>query len=421
MSAGFKQMANFTNETVFKFVDIVDSVIAVFENVSAIGDDMADAIPMDTLRKGSEIGNKIANATDKVAEYSDTIDLPRQILLYFTVLLPLVLMILVVISRFVCWWMSWGMTFCGFIITFVALCSFGFLYPLSSGIADVCVFLDDSLSDPDHDTFIKSYFQCGPGAPLGKFSEIAEDAINTAANTTCTLLETLESVEVPCDANGDDTVDVTSSSDRCKLVKIFDGSLECNASTFSTLARNAKIYNYTIGCFYSDSIIPTTYEKEGECGTENTPRSVWEDPVMCTARPGDKAQGFYCYVSDPDSILVSLDECVDSCYDNELRNNATNILKYVNAAADVFDIYNEKIKPYINCESLVEILNNTKDFTCITVVNSVTPMYVGELMAGIGSFIGTFVALLSTKRFHKRYRRKYAILKEGGHEVELVA
>jgi len=407
--------ANFSNQTTFKFVDVLDSVIEVFYDISDQGDNLSEAVDLDTLETASDVGSKIENVTDFIAEYADLIDLPRRIVMYVTLILPLVLMILLIISRFVCWWMSWGMTFCGFIITAMALIIFGVLYPLASGISDACVFMDEALENPDNNTFFQSIFQCNEDSPLGKFTTMANDVIDKATNLTCGIFEQLEEVYLPCDADGDGKIYplVNSSDNYCQIALFRQDEQECNSSTFSSLAKSIRIYDRWIGCFYStDGIV---FERDQECTKDIHSLSDYDSCPNITGR-----QKLLAYCGPSDLSVINMSQCAEKCVDHDVQNGTAQVEKYVTAAAHTFDIYNEKIKPYINCETLVEIVSRAKDFTCVDVINSVTPMYVGEIMSAVGSFIGTFVALLATKRFHKLYRRKYAILSEGSKTVELV-
>ena len=411
--------ANFTNQTAFRFVDVLDSVIEVFLDISNNGENLSEAVDLETLRMASDVGGKVENVTDFIAEYADVIDLPRRIVMYITLILPLALMILLIISRFICWWLSWGMTFCGFIITAAALIIFGFLLPIASGLSDACVFMDDALVNPDNNTFIQSLFACNEDSPLGSFSKMANNVIQKAANLTCTIYGELEDVYMACDADGDGkiNVQVNNSDNYCRVVE-FNKDEECNTSTFSSLARSIKVYDRWIGCFYSSDNI--SFELHQVC-SQNI--SSLTDYSKCKDVPGDpdKKYKMLAYCHPPQLDVINMSECAERCTDHDLKNGTAEVGKYVAAAARTFDIYNEKIEPYINCESMVEILTRAKDFTCVDVINSVTPMYVGEIMSAVGCFIGTFVALLATKRYHKTYRRKYAILSEGSKAVELVS
>jgi len=420
MTNSLNKAANFTNQTAFKFVDILQSVIDVFQDVSENGGNFSDIVSKDTLDAAEKTGYRITNVTDDIAEYIDEFDVPRQIVMYISLILPLVLMLLVVLSRFVypVWWMTWGMSFCGFIITFIALVMFGILYPVAGGISDVCVFLDESLDSKSGNDFIKSFFECSEGSVLGSFSEKAEKIMNKAAGLSCTLVNSLRALDmkVPVSTPGG-VIDLDDSSNYGNVIAFPTeiNDLECNITTFETITEKARILNRKIGCFYAESATPQHFETT-QC-TENV-HSLYNNASLCPEVEGKIGRQFYCY-ANLDDAKTELAVCAEKCYDWDLKQDAARIVKYVDVFSRTFNIYNSKIKPYINCESLVEIVNRAKDFACVDVVNSVTPMYVGEIMAAVGSFVGTFVALLSTKRFRKKYRRKYAIIEAGGHEIEL--
>jgi len=419
MTDNVYEAADFANRTAFTFVDVLDSVIEVFQNIKDNGGNLSEAVSTTTLETAKDVGGTIENVTNIIAEYVDVIDLPRRILMYITLILPLVLMILLIISRFVCWWLSWGMTFCGFIITAIALVIFGFLYPIANGLSDGCVLLDNALENPENDTFFQSIFQCNEDSPLGEFSKMAKDVIETAANLTCSIYDQLEETYLPCDADGDGIVNVLDNStlNKCRLIKFKEGEEECNSSNFASLAQNVTMYDRWIGCFYALQATPHIFQIEGDCTSDI--HSLTDYDLTCPERDGYVRGLFYCY-RPPEETTVSMKECAENCTDHDLRNSTAEVEKYISAAARTLQIYNEDIEPYINCESLVDITTRAKNFTCVDVINSVTPMYVGEIMSAIGCFIGTFVALLATKRFHKMYRRKYAILMEGSRSVELV-
>jgi len=406
MSESAVVVVNFTNQTTFKFVDILNSVIDVFKDLKENGQNVSEVIDQETLEKAAQIGNNISHATDFIASHTEAFEVPRQAFVFVTLILPFILMVLVIVSRFACWWLSWGMAFCGFIITFLALGTFGVLYPVASGVSDACVFLDDALRNGENDTFIQSFFQCGEDAPLGKFSKMADDVIEKAANMTCEFLEGLNSTRLPC-GHGSEHV---NPSDLCSVIVFPGGTFECNTSSFSRIVQDARIENYNISCYRR--ISSSEYEPYGEC---NSDIHSTLDPSVCSE---SNSMLFYCY---NDNIpYVTFSECASNCSDQQILGNVSQAMMYVVTAARAYDIYDEKIRPYLNCETLLEIVFRARDFACVNVVNSTIPLYVGEIMAAAASLVGTFVALLSVKRFQKRYRREYAIYQEKMREVPLV-
>jgi len=410
--------ANFTNQTTHKFVDILDSVIDVFTDISETQGEFSDIISMETLEKASSAGNSIASATDTFAEYSDLFDLPRRVIMYITLFLPLGLMLLVILSRFCnCWCLSWGMAVLGFIVTALSLVSFGVLLPTASGISDLCVFLDDALSNQENDTFIKSFFQCTEGSSLAKFSQMVDDIIQKAGNLTCNLTKTLDMISVPCDADNDGIIYLAlpTTDNYCRLFQFGSSVTECNYDNFASVLKNATMYNLGLGCFQATST-PTVYASSSQCEVAHSRNET----SVCEV-PGKESQLFYCLRNKTlPGLEVTVAQCAESCSDYDLRSNASDIVRYIDAATKTLDIYNTKIKPYINCESLVDITSRGKDFVCVNVINSLTPMYAGEIMAAVASFVGTFVALLSVKRFRPKNQKLFAIKKQSGEGIALI-
>jgi len=414
MTQNVRDMTNFTNQTFYTFADIVDSVVTVLRSLDEMRN-LSEVIDRKTLERADEVSDNIRNLTDTVAKYSDDIDLPRRIFMYVTLILPLVLMILVIISRFVCWWMAFGMSILGFILTFLSLCTFGFLYPLTSGIADICFFLDTSLDDPNHDPFLDSVFKCSPDSVLGSVTEIGNLVFEAAGNLTCSLYEAAEELQVPCDKDGDGKIN--NITDICRVIQFKDNNDECNYATFNSLAENTRIFNFTIGCFCQESPISPVFDLLYGCNGDIKSTQDYNHTLCPDEIDGKKCAPMYC--NGNGAKPVSFQDCSESCADIDLAQASLGIRNYTNITMQVLELYNKQIKPYLNCESIVGITNHAKDFICVNMINSVTPMYIGEIIGAAGCFVGTFVALLSTKRFRKKYRKKYAILAEGRADIEL--
>jgi len=415
MTENVYEMANFTNKTAYKFAEIVDAVVHIIRSI----DDMAnisEVINEDTLVSAEGVGDNIRNVSSAIALYAGDIDTPRQVFMYVTLLLPIVLMILVIISRFCCWWMSYGMYFLGFILTALSLWTFGFLYPLSSGIADVCVFLDTALEDPDRDTFINSIFSCGEHSVLAGLGDMSKDIFETAGNVSCSVYSYLNELRLPCDHDGDGYITPTLPEQMCSVIQ-FHGSDECNFATYSNLSRRTNMTDRKIGCFCQTLPDSPVFKLQWECGAIHSLYNYSAAECPESLSGGEKCMPMYCE-SNTD-VEVTMDYCYANCSDHDLAVNSGTILNYTLIAGEIFDVYNTMIKPYLNCESVVGITTHAKDFVCVNMMNSVTPMYIGEILGAAGSFVGTFIALLSTKRFRKRFRRKYAMLKEGSAGIEL--
>jgi len=297
----------------------------------------------------------------------------------------------------------------------LSLCTFGFLYPLSSGIADICVFLDEAIASPETDPFIDSVFSCNNNSILHNVSNISNLIVETAGNLTCDIFTVLSEASYFCDNDGDGKINVTDKNQTCPFIYT-ETTENCTSETFSIVANSTKIYNWSIGCFCPDSVDPDIFVQQWECG--DSLHSLFDYPDSSCP----KDQGclpMYCMCNKPEEALVSVEECSVSCTDYNLAANATRILNFTKIAGDIFDLYNNTIKLYFNCDSVVGITNRARDFICINMMNSVTPMFVGEIVSAAGTFVGTFVAILATKRFRRKYRRKYAILKEGHADIEL--
>jgi len=298
------------------------------------------------------------------------------------------------------------------------------LYPLSAGFSDICVFLDDALVNPEEDIFINSLFSCSENSVLGDLTHMGEAIFETAGNVSCSFYSEIDSIRLPCDKDNDEIITVTDPmlpSEMCSILEFRnDTSPECDFSTFSMLSKTTRIYDRKIGCYCAINVTTnlTQYKlQEGTCGSIHSLYDYSEEDCPAKSSLGMPCTPMYCHNKNDDALRF--DDCSLRCSDRGMIGNASYLLQYTKVAEDVFDLYNKKIKPYLNCESIVGITTHAKDFICVHMINAVTPMYIGEILGAAGCFVGTFVALLSTKRFRKKYRRKYAIIKEGQEAIEL--
>jgi len=392
---------NFTNFTLFTLSDIMTSVVDVFDKADDDFPNLSSSINMHDLREVANVAKNLTNSSDVIHNTVSLVDLIRMIVMNIFLFLPFILMLLVVISRFCCWGMAWGMAACGFIFTFVSLASFSFVYPLSMGISDGCILVNASLSDPDSDPLITSLFNCSEGSAIAELTDMADKVIDSAASYGCSFFEEVESLKIPCDSKGNDTIILDDPSYLCPVMKLPSHADDCNSSTLRNLTRDTRIYNWSIGCFCPES--GTTYKRNTkyECG------EIHELNDTRCSDLGEGCQAFYCY-GDKDKNQVTIGECKDSCSDKNVASSAYYVFGYSNVMAGIMEIYQTKIKPYLNCETFDEILTFGKEYVCVGIINSFSLTYIGEIISAVGCFIGTFVALFGMKRFNKANRRDYA-------------
>jgi len=401
MSGSAYDVVNFTNFTVYTLADIMTSVVTVFDKADDDFPNLSSSIDMNDLQEIIDISKNLTNSSDVIHETVSLADLIYQIVTNIVFFTPFILMILVVISRFCCWGLGWGMTACGFLFTFSALASFSVMYPLSLGLSDGCILVNTSISDPDADPFLTSIFNCSDGSAIAELTNMTNKVVESAASYGCSFFEEVESLTIPCDPNGNDTIILNNPDYMCPVMKLPSHADKCNSSSLRNLTRDSRIYNWTIGCFCPDS--GTTYKRNTKyaCGVI---REL--NDTRCSAL-GDGCQAFYCY-GDKSKNQITIAQCKESCSDELVADASYYIFGYSNVMAGIMEIYETKIKPYLNCETFTEILTFAQDFVCIGIINSFSLSYIGEIISAIGCFFGTFVALLALKRFNKANRQDYA-------------
>jgi len=288
---------------------------------------------------------------------------------------------------------------------------------MSSGLADICVFLDDALVDPESDSFINSIFKCSESSVLGLVSDMVEGVFEIAGNVSCAFYDEVGTWALPCDRTNKLSINISDPQQTCPFLTFKNDTENCTFATLANLADDARIFDRQIGCYCLQNGTTDIFNlQENTCGTLNS--LYFYDKSKCPeTKDGQPCMPLYCLNKDDKGM--SFIDCNNSCKDDSLKTNSSFILDYTRVAGNMFKLYNDRIKPYLNCESIAGITNHAKDFICVHMVNAVTPMFIGEILGAVGCFVGTFVALLSTKRFHKKYRRKYAILKEGQTAIEL--
>lgn len=408
MTKSMKELNNFTSEAATRLVDLVAAVADVFDTIAEEGTElMSSEAEINIVDAARTIGGNLINITRTVARNIDKVDIPRQVLIYITLLLPIVLTVILVLSCVCCSCLSWLMAFFGFIITALALVMFSVHLPISHGLSDACVYVDKALnsSNPEFNQYTERIFDCGEGSPIAQLTDLANEVMNKSTELVCGAFDSLCEKTIPCERGDDGVIDLSGEDDKCTIVNCeLNRTENCSFSTLPKWVAQG-MYKWQIGCYKQDS--PIHYTRVGGCPYSETLTSLTSNECdALAAGTSDKYVPLYC--NGDSKQIMSANECAENCTDEDMRTNSSRIVKFVDAATKVFDTYNEKIKPYLNCETVTRLTDYAKDFFCVDVILAATPIYVGEIITAVACFAATIVALLATKRFNKKYRRDYA-------------
>ena len=408
MTRSMKELSNFTSEAATRLVDLVSAVADVFDVIAEEGTElMSSEEETGIVDAAREVGGNLINITRTVAQNIDKFDIPRQVLTYFTLLFPIVLTVILVLSCICCSCLSWLMAFFGFIIAALALVMFSVHLPLSHGLSDMCVFVDKALnsSNPEFNQYTEAIFDCGEGSPIAQLTDLANDVMNKSTELVCGIFDSLCDETIPCERGDDGVIDLSGEDDKCTVVNCELNKTE--TCSFSTLPKWATqgMYKWKIGCYKQET--QYRYTRVGGCPYSETLTSLFSDECDALgAGTSDKYIPLYCNGDTKQTISAS--DCAENCTDEDMRTNSSRIVKFVDAATKVFDVYNEQIKPYLNCDTVTRLTDYAKDFFCVDMILATTPIYIGEIITAVACVAATIVALLATKRFNKKYRRKYA-------------
>lgn len=408
MTKSMKELGNFTGEAADRLMNLVSAVADVFDTLAEEGTELVSSDDeINIVDAARNVGGNMINITRKVARNIDKFDIPRQVLIYFTLLFPLVLTIILVLSCCCCSCLSWLMAFFGFIIAALALVMFSVHLPISHGLSDVCVYVDKALNSSNYEfnQYTERIFDCGEGSPIAKLTDLANDVMNKSTELACGVFDSLCSKTIPCERGNDGVIDLTGEEDKCTVVNCELNKTEaCNLTTLPKWASQG-MYKWKIGCYKQDS--QTHYTRVGECPYSETLTSLFSDECDALgAATGDKYIPLYC--NGDSKQAISAEECAENCTDEDMRSNSTRVVRFVDSATKVLDVYNEQIKPYLNCETVTRLTDYAKDFFCVDIILASTPIYIGEIITAVACAVATIVALLATKRFNKKYRREYA-------------
>ena len=407
MTKSMKELGNFTSEAATRLVDLVAAVADVFDAIADEGTELVSSDDeINIVDAARRVGGNLINITRKVAQNIDKFDIPRQVLTYFTLLFPIVLTVILVLSCVCCSCLSWLMAFFGFIIAALALVMFSVHLPVAHGLSDVCVYVDKALnsSNPEFNQYTERLFDCGEGSPIAKLTDLANDVMNKSTELACGVFDSLCEQTIPCERGNDGVIDLSGEDDKCTVVNCELNKTEtCSLSTLPKWAAQG-MYKWKIGCYKQEGQILT---RVGNCPYSETLTSLYSDECdALAAGTSDKYLPLYC--NGDTKQTMSAEECSENCTEEDMRTNSSRVVKFVNAATKVLDVYNEQIKPYLNCDTVTRITDYAKDFFCVDMILAATPIYIGEAITAVACVAATIVALLATKRFNKKYRREYA-------------
>jgi len=400
VTTSLKNLVDYVMEMVGIFVDILNSTAYVINQTAADFDEYVDYDLVNLSQKALNWTDSLYDGIDTARYYINKVDSPRQVIMYVSLLGPLVCAVLVLISCVLCSACSCFMIAFGFIFTFLALVIFAINYPISYSLSDGCVYLENAMneSNPEYVDTVALLFDCDENSPISNFSRSVRDKIDGISGKICTIVDKMNQIRsLTCDADNSGWITLASTG-SCKM---FDPPENVGSCSINNIEQylNYTFYTYPVGCYVPRSY--GVYQRIGDCGDKRITDSYSKDSCE-KLHPGEGAISMYCgsfngtfHIYDPKEI--------ETVNDPNIRGNATLLMRITNAQLRLLDVYREKIRPFLKCESITDILYYAKDFVCVSLILGTTPIFAGEMVVAVGSLVGTIVAMLAIKRFNKKY------------------
>jgi len=393
-------LIDYVTTMVGTFVDILNSTVVVINQTATDFNEYVDFDLVNISKQALNWTDKLYDGIDTVNYYLNKADSPRQTIMYVSLTAPLICALLVLLSCALCSACSCFMIAFGFILTFLALVIFSVNYPISYALSDGCVYLENAMnkSHPEYVDTVALLFDCDENSTISNFSNSVKYKIENITSSVCTVVDKLTQIRnIPCDKNHDGTI---TPSDRCPM---FDPPEDVGPCTVDTMEEylDYTFHTYKLGCFVP-TLIPLTYTLQGDCGDPRIHDSY--EKGSCEALyPGMNAISMACDGAPNYSFKINDPENFENVTDPNIKGNATLLMRITKVQLRLLDVYREKIRPFLKCESITEILYYGKDFACVSLILGTTPIFAGEMIIAVGTLVGTVVAMLAIKRFNKKY------------------
>jgi len=315
----------------------------------------------------------------------------------------------------------------------ITLLLFAIHYPIGTAVSDVCTYIDKAtdVTSPDYVEFIASIYECDDESPIGLITSTLDNAVNHAVSLFCKNITDLCNMsEYPCDQDEDGRVtyeEAKSKNTTCPIIDCSRVPEICDESTINETMYNVMVYNYRLSCYRvkadcvgNCSSLELYAQRIGECGNINATDQCDDTTVNVAGNEVRREYPLLCGLADPGPI--TLDQCAERCAFNETLSTSKTLVRYRNAASKIMDLLFNSIRPFLRCTTIVKILYNVEDFTCVKVVNSLRPLTSGSIAVAVGLIVMVIIGTLGAKRFNRKYRFRFAPMvdnDDNGDDIEM--
>jgi len=430
-------------------VNLVGLLNDSLDTVESLSDDFSDLIDTEgivsMLEEARDVGIQLEEYDAMVQQYYPVVNKPRQIVLLVLMIIPCIAVVFLLLGAFI----GFPAFTCTSIVLScvsipIVLILFGIHYPLGTAVADTCYFIDSAtdVTSPDYVEYIGSFYRCDDTSPIGNITGILDEAVAAAVSLFCENLTQLCNMsEVPCDDDFDGEVLYSNLEEStCPLVDCSHVPKECNQFTLNDTLFGVRVFNYYLSCYnltlncstndfnitdYTNFSNYTEYDvcasMDGQCGTISALDQCSDEKVTIPDVGEVRRQyPLFCGLVGGVNESITLDECAESCAFNETQSTAKVLIRFRNAASKILDLLLNRIRPFLRCSTMVKVLYNVEDFTCVKVMNSLRPLTSGSLAVACGLIATVIVGTFGAKRFNRKYRFHFVpVVDEGDVEMEV--
>eukprot|EP00727_Mastigamoeba_balamuthi_P014185 m51a1_g939 hypothetical protein (851) ;mRNA; f:251474-254928 len=360
-------------------------------------------------------GDKFYDRASNINDYLSMGNRAREAVVYVSFLVPMFLIVLLAIGGCTkIQYLAWPLALSGLVFASLNFVLFGLHYPLGSGMADACTYVDRAIANNDTNGNVayNYLFSCSNGSAIESLRLRLEEGISSAYSNICDVYQSgCTASSVPCDWDGDGLIHL---NETCKLMTCPGDPSDCSAETFQSTWRDVTVQNVKLGCatgtWRADQVIGVI--AAGDC--------PWTDAGGQTCNSTSASHVNYtapCNASHAEYLTIQ--QCSTQCWHPTLRSETALIYKYM-VELDVFtNILEYQVKPLLNCQRMRSLFDESRDLMCVRALYSTLPQTYSEACMGCVTLAATVAAVLGTKRFNKRNMRDYAP-KMPVHELDYV-
>jgi len=382
-----------------------DRVMEVLRRVAgrfaAMDSDDSDVFQSDInppLQAALEQGQHFSDVIDTVENILRKVETGRYTFMFINLMLPFVLCVLALLAAFLGYYkLCWPLAVLGFICICLSWFTFGIHFPIGTGLADACYYINEGLfsQNPQASAAYNYLLSCNNDSGLEGLRNLALEGIDSAYNGACTVFRNGCNYTLPCDANGDG---VYTPGEICDFLDCPAGQdpHTCSKETFRTWEKTT-VNNYYVGCadpMTSTILSPCPY-------TASDP-----DNPSC---PSGTVQ-FVC--NGATAASLTLEECASSCASDYLRYAAGELRDRYAQIREFTQILTYDILPLVNCHTIQELFGNAKNYICVSVMRALQLITVAEGLLGAILIAATVLGILGIKRFNKKNWLKEAVKAE---------